>query len=285
MGGRTSSTWPTRPSWCSGPISSPASRDGLGLDPYVATPLVVMVLFLLGVAVQLVADQSAALAPDYEMHVQSALVLFGAALLIQTVLVIVFSADYQAVHTSYTDAVVAVGRLRLPAVKLVATGLAALDTRLALCVSQSHDHRQGDPRHLRRPADGAASRDQCQARRSRDLWARHRLRGDRRAGGRAQFLVLLRPRSLPWTVIGFAVAVIGGKGSVLGTLLAGLVVGAGRGAGLGDDLRELDLFRGLYAAASGLCVSADRLLRRARLMAVLASSRGVALGPRCRPRS
>jgi branched-chain amino acid transport system permease protein len=195
-----------------------------GLDPYVVTPFAVMVLFLLGVAVQFVLINPLLSRPDFEMHVQSALVLFGAAMLVQTGLAVVFSADYQAVHTSYTDAVVAFAGLRLPVVKLVATAL-ALATLVSLYAFLNHT--------LMGKAILATYAD----RQTAQLLSINVKRVDLMTyglgtgfAGIAGLVVALTfsfsPASvLPWTVIGFSVAVIGGKGSVLGTLLAGFVVG------------------------------------------------------------
>ena len=195
-----------------------------GFDPYVATPVVVMLLFLIGVGVQMLLINPLLSRPDYEMHVQSALVLFGAALLIQTLLVIVFSADYRGLHTSYSDAVVAVGGLRLPQVKLVAAAL-AFSTLIALYAFLNHTF------------TGKAILATYADRQTAQLLAVNVRRIDLMVyglgtafAGVAGLVVALNfsfsPASVTsWTVIGFAVAVIGGKGSVLGTLVAGLVVG------------------------------------------------------------
>lgn len=201
-----------------------AIAGGFGLDPYVATPIVVMLLFLIGVGVQMLLINPLLARPDYEMHVQSALVLFGAALLIQTLLIIVFSADYRGLHTSYSDAVVAVGGLRLPQVKLVAAAL-AFSTLIALYAFLNHTF------------TGKAILATYADRQTAQLLAVNVRRIDLMVyglgtafAGVAGLVVALNfsfsPASVTaWTVIGFAVAVIGGKGSVLGTLVAGLVVG------------------------------------------------------------
>ena len=91
-----------------------------------------MALFVIGVVVQLVLVNPLLKRPDFEMHVQSALVLFGLALFLQTVLVIAFSADYQGIRTSYSDSVITILDLRLPVVKLIA--VASLSPRLLCCI-------------------------------------------------------------------------------------------------------------------------------------------------------
>ncbi len=92
-----------------------------GVDPFIVTPIALMILFVLGTIVQFALINPLLKRPDFEMHVQSALVLFGLALLLQTVLVILFSADPQGIRTSYSDAVITLGGVRLPVVKVVAT--------------------------------------------------------------------------------------------------------------------------------------------------------------------
>ncbi len=195
-----------------------------GLDPYLVTPLVVALLFLLGMAVHRLLINPLLKRPDFEMHVQSALVLFGAALMVQTALVIVFSADYQAIHTSYTDAVVSIAGLRLPVVKLAATALAFV-TLVSLYAFLNHT------------LIGKAMLATYADRQTAQLLSINVRRVDlvtyglgTASAGIAGLVVALTfsfsPASvLSWTVIGFSVAVIGGKGSVLGTLLAGLTVG------------------------------------------------------------
>ncbi|MFN0301662.1 MAG: branched-chain amino acid ABC transporter permease, partial [Burkholderiales bacterium] len=198
----------------------------LGLDPHLVTPLVVMVLFVVGVVVQIVLINPLLSRPDYEMHVHSALVLFGAALFVQTLLVIVYTADYQAVHTSYTDAVFKIGDdLRIPQVKVIAA-LISLVTLIGLFA------------FLNFTFFGKAILATYADRQTAQLLSINVKRVDlvtyglgTAIAGVAGLVVALSFSYSPaaiasWTVMGFAVAVIGGKGSVLGTLLAGLALGA-----------------------------------------------------------
>lgn len=201
-----------------------AITEKFGLDPFVATPFVMMGLFLLGVLVQVILINPLLSRPDFEMHVQSALVLFGAALLLQTLLIIAFSADYRGLHTSYSNAVIAIGGLRLPDVKLAAAVL-ALATLGTLYTFLNHT------------LIGKAILATYADRQTAQLLAINVKRVDlviyglgTAFAGIAGLVVALNfsfsPASVTsWTVIGFAVAVIGGKGSVLGTLVAGLAVG------------------------------------------------------------
>jgi branched-chain amino acid transport system permease protein len=196
----------------------------LRLDPYVVTPLALAVLFALGAIVQVVLINPLLSRPDFEMHVQSALVLFGLALFIQVTLTLAFSADFRGIHTEYTDSVVRIAGLRLPLVKLIATGLASV-TLLSLYT------------FLTQTFIGKAILATYANRETAQLLAINVKRIDiityglgTAIAGIAGLVIALTfsfsPSSiLPWTVIGFAVAVIGGKGSVLGTFIAGLTVG------------------------------------------------------------
>jgi branched-chain amino acid transport system permease protein len=198
--------------------------EGLGLDPYIVAPIALAALFALGAIVQVLLINPLLSRPDFEMHVQSALVLFGLALFIQVLLVLIFSADFRGIHTSYTDSVVQFGSLRLPLVKLVATGLAFV-TLVSLYA------------FLTRTFIGKAILATYANRETAQLLAINVKRIDiityglgTAFAGIAGLVIALTfsfsPASvLPWTVIGFAVAVIGGKGSVLGTFIAGLTVG------------------------------------------------------------
>ena len=196
----------------------------LGLDPYLVTPLVLAILFALGAAVQVLLINPLLSRPDFEMHVQSALVLFGLALFVQVCLVLAFSADFRGIHTSYTDTVIQIAGLRLPLVKIIATVLASV-TLLSLYL------------FLTRTFIGKAILATYANRETAQLLRINVKRIDvityglgTAFAGVAGLVIALTfsfsPASiLPWTVIGFAVAVIGGKGSVLGTFIAGLTVG------------------------------------------------------------
>jgi len=198
--------------------------EKLGLDPYLVTPLALAALFALGAIVQVLLINPLLSRPDFEMHVQSALVLFGLAMFIQVFLVLTFSADFRGIQTTYTDSVVQIAGLRLPLVKLIATGLAFV-TLLSLYA------------FLARTFVGKAILATYANRETAQLLAINVKRIDimtyglgTAIAGVAGLVIALTfsfsPASvLPWTVIGFAVAVIGGKGSVLGTFIAGLTVG------------------------------------------------------------
>ena len=198
--------------------------QSFGLDPFLVTPLAVAVLFAMGVVVQLVLINPLLRRPDFEAHVQSALVLFGLGMLLQVSLVLTFSADSQGLHTAYTDRVFVYGQFRLPLVKVVAAGLAGV-TLLSLYA------------FLTRTFPGKAILATYGNRQAAQLLAINVRRVDLMTyalgtafAGVAGLVIALTfsfsPASvLPWTVIGFSVAVIGGKGSVLGILLAGFLVG------------------------------------------------------------
>lgn len=195
-----------------------------GLDPFIVTPIALMILFALGTVVQFALINPLLKRPDFEMHVQSALVLFGLALLLQTLLVILFSADPQGIRTSYSDAVITFAGVRLPVVKVVATGLAFASvaglyaflnlTFVGKAILATY-----------------ANRETAQLL-GINVWKIDIITyglGTALAGVAGLVIALTYSFSAasvqPWTVIAFAVAVIGGKGSTAGILVAGLTVG------------------------------------------------------------
>jgi branched-chain amino acid transport system permease protein len=201
-----------------------ALTQAFGVDPFIVTPIAAAALFAIGVVVQVVLINPLLSRPDFEMHVQSALVLFGLALLVQTLLVIVFTADPEGVRTPYSDSVIILSNVRLPVVKVIATGLALVSVgalysflnftfigKAILATYASRDTAQLLGINVKRI----------------DILT-YGL-GTAMAGIAALVMVLsysFSPASvLPWTVIAFAVAVIGGKGSITGVLVAGMTVG------------------------------------------------------------
>lgn len=195
-----------------------------GLDPFIAAPLALVPLFLCGVLVQVLLVNPLLKRPDFEMHVQSALVLFGLALLLQTVLTIVFTADPQGIRTPYSDSVVILFGQRLPLVKVIATGIAMVAVGLLYAF-------------LNLTFIGKAILATYANRETAQLLGINVKRvdiltygiGTALAGVAGLVISLVYSFSAAsvqlWTVIAFAVAVIGGKGSTVGILIAGLTVG------------------------------------------------------------
>ncbi len=194
------------------------------LDPFVALPFSMIVLFGIGVGVQFLIINPLLRRPDFEMHVQSALVLFGLAMLTETLLVVVFNADPQGVRTPYSDSVVTLLGVRIPLVKLISAGLAAVSVAVLYGF-------------LNFTFLGKAILATYANRETAQLLAINVKRIDiatyglgTALAGLAGLVIALNysfsPASvLQWTVTAFAVAVIGGKGSTTGILVAGLAVG------------------------------------------------------------
>jgi len=195
-----------------------------GLDPFLIAPLGLIALFGIGCIVQVVVIRPLLRRPDFEIHVQSALILFGLALFIQTALGIIFSADPQGVRTPYSDDVIRILGLRLPLLKLIAVAL-ALTCTLSLYL------------FLNKTFFGRAILATYTNREAAQLLAINVKLVDivtyglgTALSGIAGLLIALSysfssASVQQWTVIAFAVVVIGGKGSVVGVLLAGLTVG------------------------------------------------------------
>lgn len=195
-----------------------------GLDPFLILPVSLAALFAIGVVVQILIINPLLKRPDFELHVQSALVLFGLALLIETLLVVGFTADPQGVRVSYSDSVVTLAGVRLPVVKLIAAGLALASVA-------------GLYAFLNFTFSGRAILATYANRETAQLLGINVKKIDiatyglgTALAGVAGLVIAMNysfssASVMPWTVIAFAVAVIGGKGSTSGILVAGLTVG------------------------------------------------------------
>ena len=103
---------------------------------------------------------------------------FALSLLLLNLALMLFSANYRTVHTSYSDEAFHIGGLYIPVAKLIAFVVAMVLERRALGVPAHHRSRQGDARRVAEPRRGDADGHQSQPRVLRR--ARHRAG----AGGR-----------------------------------------------------------------------------------------------------
>jgi branched-chain amino acid transport system permease protein len=196
----------------------------LHMDPLATAPIVLLLMFSLGALVYRSVVRPLLRRPEHDMHMQSALVLFGLSLLIQTVLVMQFSADFRGLTTSYTNTVVTIVGARFPVVKLVAVVFAL--TTVGGLFAFLHRTFVG-----RAALASYANRDLAQLVGINTRWVDLLTYAVGTAfAGLAGVIVAIAYSFSPasvvgWMVIGFAVAVVGGKGSTLGILLAGFLVG------------------------------------------------------------
>jgi branched-chain amino acid transport system permease protein len=196
----------------------------LGINPFLSLALTIPILAATGAAIQLGLINRLLSRPPFEMHTHSALVLFAVSFLVQSLLAIVFTADPQGLQTSFSDSVWQVAGLRLPVVKLMALGLSlAITLSLFLALTQTY--------YGKAILATYANREVAQ------LLGINVIVVDvvtyalaTALTGFAGLILALgysfSPSSLSFvTIMALSVAVLGGKGSTIGVLVAGLVVG------------------------------------------------------------
>ena len=93
-----------------------------GIDPLLSLLISMPVLFGVGVLLQRYLIRRVLSLGD----MPQIFLTFALSLLLVNVMLMLFSADYRTVHTSYTDAAVNVGEVTLPVAKLIAFGVAML---------------------------------------------------------------------------------------------------------------------------------------------------------------
>jgi len=169
------------------------------------------------------------------------LTTFGLSVIAQNVFILVFSGDTQSLSTSYASDSVDLAGIDVPVVYLISFGLALALSVAAHLVIQ----RTGIGREIRASAEDAVAAEVMGVNVPRIYAVTYGLgAGCAAVGG---VLVGLTFSFTPTTGVtylltGFAVVVLGGLGSVKGTLLGGLLLGAIEsvgGAFFGDGYRDL----------------------------------------------
>src|SRR3977135_1223968 len=92
----------------------------LGIDPLVSLVVSMPVLFVAGVLIQHFLIRRG-LGPN-DMH--QVFLTFASSLLLLTLALMLFTANYRTVHTSYSDEALHIGGLYIPVAKLIAFGVA-----------------------------------------------------------------------------------------------------------------------------------------------------------------
>jgi len=195
-----------------------------GVHPFLSLLVTVPVLAGIGALVQLGLINRLLSRPPFEMHTHSALILFALSTLVQSVLTIIFTGDAQGLQTSISDSVWKILDLRLPIVKLIALGM-SLAITLGLFLA------------LTRTFYGKAILATYANREVAQLLGINVIVVDVVTYGLATALTgfaglilalgySFSPASLAFvTIMALSVAILGGKGSTVGVLVAGLVVG------------------------------------------------------------
>lgn len=193
----------------------------LGMDPLLAIPLIMLVLFAFGYGYQRTVLQWAI---QRASVLASLLVTFGVALMLRNGLIIVFSPDVRSVSPSYAFWHFSVGPVTIDAVRLA--GLAASLVLLLLLSFLLRRTELG--RNIR------ATAQQPLAARLAGINVEHIYgisfaMGAAFAGAAGAVIGIIMPFSpaseLVWTLNAFIVVVLGGIGSPSGALLGGLLIG------------------------------------------------------------
>lgn len=233
--------------------------SALGIDPFLATVVVAVVLFALGYALQL-----SIFNPVMERGVEPALLTaFGLSIIAQSLFLVFWTTNTRSINTAYSQMGVKILNIHLPVMYLISFGLALV----LICGVHLFMTRTFLGKAIR-----AATQDPLTAQVmgvnvkrvyafTYALAAAFAALGGTLIGMTFSFV----PSSgLSWLLKGFVIVVLGGMGNIVGTLagslLLGLVEGVG-GAVMGTGYRDLI---GLLIVLVVLTARPNGLLGRAR---------------------
>lgn len=191
-----------------------------GLDPFLASVIVVPMMFLFGILTERLLIRQTLEAP----HVVQVFVTFALSVFLQNVLLALFTSDFRSIRTSYATSAFQIGPLYLSWLRLAAFAAAiTLAVSIALFLKYTYM--------------GSAIRATAQDRRSARLvginvdrvYAITFALGCALVGAAGVLLAPLFPVN-PYTgadmiLVAFVIVVLGGMGSIGGAVLAGLLIG------------------------------------------------------------
>ncbi|WP_449256520.1 branched-chain amino acid ABC transporter permease [Bosea sp. (in: a-proteobacteria)] len=192
----------------------------LGLDPFVASLVVVPILFVLGLITERLLVRRTLEAP----HVVQVFVTFALSLFLQNLFLVLFTSDFRTVRTDYATEAFEIGPFYISWLRMTAF-VASIALTIALAVFLKYSYM------------GAAIRATAQDRRSARLvginvdriYALTFAIGCALVGAAGVLLAPLYPVN-PYTgadliLVAFVAVVLGGMGSIAGATLAGLLIG------------------------------------------------------------
>lgn len=212
----------------------------LGIDPYLALPIVVPGMFVLGYALQRGIINRAGQGKDENIL----LVTLGLAIVLENLALLVFKSDTRTIETAYTLTTVAIGPAMIALPKLVAFAGALAASALLLLI-------------LTRTDLGRAIRAVAKEKHGAKLmgidvdhvYAMCFGIGLASLGAAACFLLptyYVNPQvGAGFVTVAFTIVVLGGMGSFLGALLGGLMIGVVESLGglyLGESLGQIGIF-------------------------------------------
>ncbi|MFY9513226.1 MAG: branched-chain amino acid ABC transporter permease [Rubrivivax sp.] len=215
-------------------------KQHLGIDPYLALPLVVPAMFVLGYVLQRGVIERAAHGRDENIL----LVTLGLSIVLENLALMAFKSDTRTIDTAYTLQTVAIGPAFIALPKLVAFAGALLCSALLLWVVGRTD--------LGRAIRAVAK--EKQGARLMGIHVEHVYAmsfgiGLACLGAAACFLLpayYVNPQvGSGFVLVAFTIVVLGGMGSFAGALLGGLLIGVVEslcGLFLGESLGQIGIF-------------------------------------------
>ncbi len=215
-------------------------KQQLGIDPYLALPIMVPAMFALGYALQRGIINRASHGKDENIL----LVTLGLSIVLENLALLVFRSDTRSIETAYTLQTVQIGSAFIALPKLIAFAGALVASAVLLWVVTKTD--------LGR-AIRAVSREKQGARLMGidvdHIYAMSFGIGLACLGAAACFLLpayYVNPQvGTGFVLVAFTVVVLGGMGSFVGALLGGLLIGVVESLGglfLGESLGQIGIF-------------------------------------------
>jgi branched-chain amino acid transport system permease protein len=215
-------------------------KTHLGIDPYLALPLVVPAMFALGYALQRGVIERAAHGKDENIL----LVTLGLAIMLENLALLLFKSDTRTIETAYTLTTVAIGPAFIALPKLVAFGGALACAAVLMWIVRRTD--------LGRAIRAVAKEKQGARLVGIDVAHVYAMSfgiGLACLGAAACFLLpayYVNPQvGAGFVLVAFTIVVLGGMGSFAGALLGGLLIGVVESIGgllLGESLGQIGIF-------------------------------------------
>jgi branched-chain amino acid transport system permease protein len=215
-------------------------KTHLGVDPYMALPLVVPGMFVLGYALQRLVINRASHGKDENIL----LVTLGISIVLENLALLAFKSDTRSIETAYTLSTVQIGPAFIAVPKLVAFGGALVSAALLMLVITRTD--------LGRAIRAVAKEKQGARLMGIDVdhvYAMCFGIGLACLGAAACFLLpayYVNPQvGSGFVLVAFTIVVLGGMGSFAGALIGGLLIGVVESIGglvLGESLGQIGIF-------------------------------------------
>jgi branched-chain amino acid transport system permease protein len=215
-------------------------KERLGIDPYLALPIVVPGMFALGYALQRVVINRASHGKDENIL----LVTLGLSIVLENLALIAFKSDTRTIDTAYTLTTIAIGPAMIALPKLVAFAGALGASALLMAIVARTD--------LGRAIRAVAKEKQGARLMGIDVdhvYAMSFGIGLACLGAAACFLLpayYVNPQvGGGFVLVAFTIVVLGGMGSFAGALVGGLLIGVVESLGglfLGESLGQIGIF-------------------------------------------